>query len=480
MRSLRRRLLVVLGLGILLLTVGGALAATASVRDALEAGFDEQLAARAREVAAGLELELVPEARHRITQLGAALTGRLAAADQAEARARARRELAELARTGIRIRVAAPPARLEGEGEALRIETGDGTVLHASAPLAAGLPTRRLTYRTDAIRFASPAWNAAWQRIAGEDDSLSPRARIVVVRDASALETTLARLRTGLIAGGVLLALAAALLAWFATGRVLAPLTDVRRRVEVLDPGSLDRPLPMEGVPTELAPVVTTLNETLGRLGAAFDRERRLTGELAHELRTPIAELQTITDLASRWPDDADIQAHCVRQGEAIARHMARVVNALLRVARAESGEVALERTRLPLHDLVAAAWSRLETTTRAREQTLANDAPPELAVHADGEVLDTIVTNLLQNAATHAPRGSTVSTRAAADATTVRLTIANPQIAPAPEGAEHEGLGLPLVATLSRALGLQFSVKSSEAGFEATLAFPRRPTEDA
>ena len=483
MRSLRRRLLLVLGVGILLLTGGGSLVLTGIVRDALEGAFDEGLRARAREVEATLVLELAPEQRRRITQLGAALSGRLAGDGHAAEREAARAELATLAREGIHVRYRGGLAAADGEWIRVRRALGgsspDPLLLEAGAdPGASG---RMLEVRSGRLAFDSQDWNRVWRTMFPDAATdVTPRATIAVARDASGLEASLAAIRAGLFTGSVLLALLAALLAWFATGRVLAPLEAVSARVRSLDAEALGERLPLEGVPVELQPVVGELNGALARLEGAFERERRLTGELAHELRTPIAELQTITDVARRWPDDVEIQQRCIRQGHDIARHMARVVNALLRVARAESGELELARAPLALRAVIDAAWARLAATTDERAQSLANAAPAELAVASDGEVLDAIVTNLLQNAAAHAPRGSTVRSAARTEGEAVHLVITNPREQGAAEDAPPDGLGLPLVAQLARALGLEFRTATGTQGFEATLVFPGRAADPA
>ncbi len=475
MKSIRRRLLLVLGLGILLLTGGGSYVLTGVVRDALEGAFDEALQARAREVESSVVLELDPDHRRRITQLGAALSGRLAAEGREPEREAARAELAALAAKGLHLRVL--DTLRPGDGEWIRIEGADGAPLAEAGAMPAEA-RRDVTIESTSSRFATEAWTRVWNRILPDDSGIAPRARITVVRDARELEQSLAAIRNGLFAGSVLLALAAALLAWLASGRVLAPLDAVGTRVQALDAGALDQRLPTEGVPAELAPIVGELNAALDRIELAFERERRLTGELAHELRTPIAELQTITDVARRWPDDADIQARCIRQGHDIARHMARVVNALLRVARAESGELELATAPLALREVIDAAWARLATTTDERAQSLANQAPATVSVASDGEVLDAILTNLLQNAAAHAPRGSTVRTHArTGQGGSVELVIANPRPADAIDDVPPEGLGLPLVAQLARALDITFTTGTTDDGFEALLRFPPRAT---
>ncbi len=79
-----------------------------------------------------------------------------------------------------------------------------------------------------------------------------------------------------------------AVLIWLSIGRSLAPLNQLARDIEGREPAYL-QPIQDNPIPVEARPLVDALNELFGRLKQAFEREKRLTGDAAHELRTPLA-----------------------------------------------------------------------------------------------------------------------------------------------------------------------------------------------
>jgi len=66
---------------------------------------------------------------------------------------------------------------------------------------------------------------------------------------------------------------------------------------------SLDIAFPENNLPEELAPISKRLNQLLDRLTAAFAREARFSASAAHELRTPVAEIRAVAEVALQWPD---------------------------------------------------------------------------------------------------------------------------------------------------------------------------------
>jgi two-component system heavy metal sensor histidine kinase CusS len=92
--------------------------------------------------------------------------------------------------------------------------------------------------------------------------------------------------------------LATGLLGWFAARRGLAPLREMRRRPPEVSAQRLDQRLPVEAVPVELAELAESLNDMLARLEASFRRLSDFSSDLAHELRTPVSNLMTQTQVA--------------------------------------------------------------------------------------------------------------------------------------------------------------------------------------
>ena len=79
-----------------------------------------------------------------------------------------------------------------------------------------------------------------------------------------------------------------------------------------LDPQNLPLRLEDRPMPVELSPIAARLDDLVGRVHEALERERRITSNVAHELMTPISELRVITDVALGWSDDPDYEAHAL------------------------------------------------------------------------------------------------------------------------------------------------------------------------
>lgn len=517
MNSLRARLIAALCLGLLLLIFAGGLAISIRVEDTLQEGFDESLVSEAEALASRLEIEVKPTFRQRITSLGSrafsGLEGRGAEARQA------REALLRLATEAFQIRFAAGSRTLPAYGRAERPDYFEvwrpgGEVLARSASLGQGhlakplqpgaswledltLPDgragRAVLLRISDVGFPQAAWTRAWELIRKDESLAATTVFVMVAKDVEEQTTLLASLRTALFATGFLLLLAVGILVWFVTTRTLSPLRRLQAQVQRLDAHSLHERVRLERLPAELAPVVHSLNESLERLERGFKRERKTAAHIAHELRTPIAELQSITDVARQWPEDKALQARCVEQGHEIAEHMSRIVSALLRVARAGTAPT-LEETELDLATLISAVWRRLESAADARGQRLHLEVQADTPVYTDAEILETLLANLLRNAIDHAPAGSRFDCEAApATGGHFTLTISNPCPDLDPEdlpnvtqlfwrkdeARSHSlqgGLGLPLVQELARSAGIPFEVALREGRFVAALGLSTRP----
>jgi len=92
---------------------------------------------------------------------------------------------------------------------------------------------------------------------------------------------------------------------WLAVRLCLRPLERIRRALEARAPGAL-QPLPEQGLPGELAPLVATVNGLLSRIEHGIERERRFTGDAAHELRTPLTAVKTHLQVARISKDGMD------------------------------------------------------------------------------------------------------------------------------------------------------------------------------
>jgi signal transduction histidine kinase len=207
-----------------------------------------------------------------------------------------------------------------------------------------------------------------------------------------------------LTAGGlafVAVVLAAAVLAWTVTGRVLRPLHEVTDSARRLSAESLDERIQLSGPRDEVADLADTFDSMLDRLQAAFDSQRRFVANASHELRTPLSVIRTELDVTLADPD-ADVDE--MRRMAGVVRDAAdrsdRLVEALLLLARTEGVELAV-REPVNLTELVERALVVVSGDARERGVRIHCCEEPAFAV-GDPALLERVAGNLLENAVRH------------------------------------------------------------------------------
>jgi signal transduction histidine kinase len=181
----------------------------------------------------------------------------------------------------------------------------------------------------------------------------------------------------------------------------LQPLSDLSAEIDGMKPGSPPALLFAKNLPSEVAPLIKTLNSTFQRLHEGYEVQRNFTANAAHELRNPLAVLRSqIEGLPA---------GNVVRLRSDIAR-MARVVSQLLALARAEAGELG-SAAECDLAKITVTVAASLAPAAHANGVSLAYNRPAEsVLVQAPAGPVETIIRNLLENAIAHSPRNATVS----------------------------------------------------------------------
>jgi signal transduction histidine kinase len=157
---------------------------------------------------------------------------------------------------------------------------------------------------------------------------------------------------------------------------------------------------------------------------AGEDRYRReVIGNVAHELRTPVAALHAVLENmvdGVRNPDQATLEL-ALSQTDRLGR----LITELLDLSRIEGGVAQLDRSSIDLDCFARTAVA--ECRLRSREDiSFAIDVTPSLAVHADEGRLHQVLANLLDNAARHSPAGGTVEVSAWPDGDSVVIDVAD------------------------------------------------------
>ncbi len=177
-----------------------------------------------------------------------------------------------------------------------------------------------------------------------------------------------------MLAGGpVTLALAAAA-GWALAGAALRPVERMRQEADAISVSDRGRRLPIPASRDEITRLGTTLNAMLGRLEAAFDRERRFVDDASHELRTPLAILKAELDLARSRPRTNQELTAAVRSASEEADRLAALADTLLVYSRAEGGRTPLRRQPTDLDQLLRDACSPLAGRAAAAGVTVRVD----------------------------------------------------------------------------------------------------------
>ena len=262
-------------------------------------------------------------------------------------------------------------------------------------------------------------------RVVDRDDNGGIRRPVVIVYAAPTRflwHEVLEAVRFYVIGGVVLLAITAAALAWFLQ-RSLASLEELAAIATGVAPGSWDF-VPPPGVlrTRELAPIAESIQQLLNSLRAAFERQRQLTGDAAHELKTSIAVLKSSVQLLSLAPRTAEEYEAGLEGLLLDTERTESLASRMLALARLEETPAESDETS-DLGYAVVLVLDRLRPLAELRQIELASsaDAAP-VGIPADhAEVL---CSNLVMNALQHTAEGGHIAVRVGTRAENVELRV--------------------------------------------------------
>jgi signal transduction histidine kinase len=385
----------------------------------------------------------------------------------------------------------------------LRFE--DGTLLERSASLAGAelVVPRELGVATIHWTAALPdghtgryaAREVEVHHVYPEEGPNRPQARrvrIVVARGRAELVRAELAVLLQCVAASLAVIAGIAVLSWRTVTRGLEPTRRLAATLDAIRVERLPERLETGELPRELEPVARKTEELVRRLGAALERERRTTADIAHELRTPISELITVSEVALRNGHDALSTRYALGTMRDVAWNMGRSVSTLLKLARLEMGAETFERRPVDLQRLVAEVLRSLAHVERERRLVLETDLPPSACVEGDEDALRIVAANLLSNALYEAPEGSRVSCALELDANGWSLAVENdaPHMAPGDLGSlsepfwrkdrartqrDRSGLGLALSRALAEATDMELHFVLERQRFRAELRAARK-----
>lgn len=259
---------------------------------------------------------------------------------------------------------------------------------------------------------------------------------------------------------------------------------ELRRTAEAIIDGDLTQRVPVEPGSGAFAGQAATFNRMLDRIAALVESLRHVGGDVAHDLRTPLARLRSRLALIVAETPTPELEAALEQCDELL-----RMFSAILRISEVEGGE---RRTAFRAFSLAEVATDVTETLAASAEDSghvLTLEAVASGDVEGDRQLLTQAALNLVGNALTHSPPGSRVTVAVTRAATRMLLTVADdgPGI-PAGErttalrrfgrldASRHRpghGLGLPLVEAIARMHSGTLSLEDARPGLRATIAVP-------
>jgi two-component system OmpR family sensor kinase len=314
----------------------------------------------------------------------------------------------------------------------------------------------------------------------------------VAAQSARFVEQQIAGVRFFLIFAAIVTIIAVALVSWFVIGRALRPLRTLTATAdEIARTGDLSRRLPDVRTRDEVGVLTASFNGMLERVSAAQDElgaslaaQRRFVADASHELRTPLTTIRNNAGFLAEHPDAvATDRAEALADIEAESERLSRLVDDLLRLARADAGgrlerapvdlraivEDVARKARRPDRNVIVAAWGGAAV------------------VDGDGDALTRLAWILVDNALRHGSGDVEVAVRA--EGGSVALTVADrgPGIPPGNETRIFErfhradparsgggaGLGLAIATTIVDAHGGTIEAANREGGgavFRVTL----------
>ncbi|MFY9752936.1 MAG: ATP-binding protein [Candidatus Acidiferrales bacterium] len=214
---------------------------------------------------------------------------------------------------------------------------------------------------------------------------------------------------------------------YFLARKSLAPVLAMSVQTSRITASNLHERLAVQNSSGELGRLATTFNRLLDRLDQAFDRQRRFIADASHELRTPVAILRGEAEVAIAQPSRtaAEYREFLIVLHDEATR-LAKIVEDLFTLTRADSGQHLLSSREFYLDELVAECARAVRTLADARRISLTVDASPDLQISADEALLRRMLINLLDNAIKYTRPGGAVRISCRASFFGVEIAVAD------------------------------------------------------
>jgi two-component system heavy metal sensor histidine kinase CusS len=285
--------------------------------------------------------------------------------------------------------------------------------------------------------------------------------------------------------------LASAFIAVTVTKRGLRPLGEMTQSLGRIGPSHLKERVAPAGWPRELQPFAIAFDEMLKRLDDSFTRLSQFSADLAHELRTPIANMLGEAQVALTRDRTAAEYRETIESTISECERLSRIVDNLLFVARVDAAREPIARKRFDARASVEKIAAFYQTIADDRHVTISCSGQGQL--HADPDLFERAVGNLLDNALRFTPENGSIQIALSKRDAEFEVAVSDNGCGIAPEhlprvfdrfyradssrGSDGAGLGLALVKSIVDLHGGSATIQSEiGSGTTVTLRFPKQP----
>ena len=261
----------------------------------------------------------------------------------------------------------------------------------------------------------------------------------------------------------------------------LSPLNNLNEQIKSLDITGATQLIKSNIKIEELEPIRNELNKFITVNQQLYNNEKRLTSDIAHELKTPIAELISLSEVALRYPNDKRISDTYTSDVLSISQRMKTIVSNLLLLQRSSSSAIELTLQTIVLNDLITQVINELTFKHPDITQRINNQLDEKFTIITDEFSLNTILSNLIDNALFYGLKEHKIELNATKDKCRLILAITNKISNPLNEeelsaifdplyqldssrtNTQRHGLGLSIVQSLCNLNSFKITAENSK-----------------
>lgn len=313
---------------------------------------------------------------------------------------------------------------------------------------------------------------------------------LVVAATMSRLQESLAGLRNVFLVIVPLALLIAGVGGWFLARRALEPVAEITSAAERISSNNLHERVPEGRSNDELTELARTFNGMIARIEETFAGQRRFVADASHDLRTPLTVIQVKVHRLLNSPGLSASVREDLRHCAGEVDRLSRLAGDLLVLARADSHQLPVHNLPERLDEMLLECVGRMKTLAGEKHISLWVDIEDPVEIFCDPHTLQRALMNLLDNAITHSPDGSTVRAELEQQQQRAFIRIANSGPAIPPEHLAKvfdrfyrveqsrttlgTGLGLAIAKTIIEAHNGTIAITSDDtAGTVITVSLP-------